>query len=266
MNEPGFRDYRRYVTDEAWARQYSDYQKRYAVEPRESDKKSARLVLSALLEMRRCKPRILDIGCSTGNFLAHLRAACDAAEITVELVGGDLMVPAIEECQRNPALAGIQFEVMDVFDLPPIRPFDVIVANAINVYFEPDEYLRALHSIADALAPGGTFIAYEWVFPGDRQQRVIEKSLGHPEGLKFWLRSETFVLDAFSHAGFKGAEVLPFDIPIDLPKPEPNGTDADLMTYTVRDAVTGRRLMYRGALYQPWAHIQARTRSARIVR
>jgi SAM-dependent methyltransferase len=261
MSEPSFRDYRRYVTDERWARQYSDYQKRYVIEPRESDKKSARLVLSALREMRRRKPRILDIGCSTGNFLALLQKLCRDAEMAADLTGGDLMVPAIEECRANPALAGIQFEVMDVFDLPTILPFDVIVANAVTYLFDREQFRRVCASIANALRPGGRYVGYELVFPGDKEERVVEKSNGHPEGLQLMLRSETFVRASLGAVGFEDVEVVRFDIPIDLPKPEPNGTDADLITYTVRDAVTGQRLMYRGALYQPWAHIEVRKAS-----
>lgn len=251
-----FRDYKRYVSDPDWARTYSAYQKKYESDPRESDKKSARLVLAALCEMPDLgrAPRILDIGCSTGNFLRHLQALCPDAE----LVGGDLMVPVVEECRRDQSLSRVRFDVMDVFALSTDRPFDVICANAVNVYFEQDEYQRAVRSIAGALAPGGAFVAYEWVFPGSREQRIVEKSQSHPEGLKFWFRSEEAVNRAFSAAGFDDVRVEPFDLPIDLPKPQLTGTDADLMTYTVRDEVTGRRLMYRGELFQPWAHIVAR--------
>ena len=46
-----FRDYKRYVSDADWARSYSAYQKKYVTNPRESDKKSARLVLAALRNM-----------------------------------------------------------------------------------------------------------------------------------------------------------------------------------------------------------------------
>jgi hypothetical protein len=80
------------------------------------------------------------------------------------------------------------------------------------------------------------------------------------------LRSEDFVTRSFRDAGFGDVEVTQFDIPIDLPKPVPNGTDADLMTYTVRDATTGRRLMYRGSLYQPLAHIVAQRALAVVKR
>ena len=251
-----FRDYKRYVSDADWARTYSAYQKKYVTNPRESDKKSARLVLAALRDMPWLQrpPRILDIGCSTGNFLRHLRQLVPDAH----LVGGDLMAPIVQECREDPELAGITFQIMDVFDIPTSLPFDVIVANAVTYLFEPGEFEQVSASFAKAVNPGGAYIGYELIFPGNREKRVIEKSQGHPEGLKMILRAEDFVRATLAAAGFDDIEVQPFDIPIDLPKPDPTGTDADLITYTVRDAVTGRRLMYRGDLFQPWAHIVAR--------
>ena len=167
------------------------------------------------------------------------------------------MAPIVEECRNNPDLAGIAFETMDIFDIPAEVPFDVIVANAVTYLFEPEEFEWVSASFAKALSPGGAYVGYELVFPGGREKRVIEKSQAHPEGLKMILRAEDFVGSSFVAAGFDDVDIQPFDIPIDLPKPEPTGTDADLVTYTVRDAVTNRRLMYRGDLFQPWAHIVA---------
>jgi SAM-dependent methyltransferase len=251
-----FRDYKEYVTDPKWAKTYSNYQSRYVVEPRESDKKSAQLVLSALSHVSLDRPpRILDIGCSTGNFLRHLKTLLPNADLT----GGDLMAAAVEECCQNPQLTGIGFEAMDVFFIPTDRPWDVIVANAVNVYFDYPDYERAIRSIATALTPGGTFIAYEWVLEGEREQRIVEQSDGHPNGLKFWFRSEYRVGTACREAGFKQIIVEPFDIPIDLPArtPTPEEPDAHLYTRTVLDPLTGRRRMFRGTLEQPWAHIIA---------
>lgn len=197
------------------------------------------------------KPRVLDIGCSTGNLLVYLKNLIP----NIELFGGDLMKPVIEECKNDPSLSGIDFSVMDVFNIPTKNRYDIIIANAVNVYFEPDEYKEALLSIGNALNSGGWFIAYEWVFPGDREQKIIETSTGHKEGLKFHFRSEDYVKKVTSEAGFTSTDVIPFDIPIDLPKPKITGNDEDLITYTVKDPQTNRRLMFRGSLYQPWAHI-----------
>lgn len=254
-----FRDYKRYVTDERWAAIYSDYQKKYAVEPRESDKVSARLVREAVAMMAlKRPPRILDIGCSTGNFLRLLKATMPHADLT----GGDLMIAHQEQCKRDGTLEGIDFELMDILDLPKNRPFDVIVANAVNVYFDPLDYERAAKSIRAALAPYGAFVAFELVFPGNKERRVIEPSDAHPEGLKVELRSQRFVTETFLNAGFSEVVMTPFEIPIDLPKPEPSGTDAELISWTETDALTGRRLLWRGIgpdrWYQPWTHIVAK--------
>ena len=252
----GPRDYLNYTSDDELARVYGEYQKKYAENPRESDKKTAQLVIRCLKDMSigDRAPRILDIGCSTGNFMRHLRAVLPDAAI----IGGDLMVPVIEQCRKDPTLKGMPFEVMDVFDIPSAQPFDVITANAVNVYFEADEYRRAAASIAKALRPGGALIAYEWVCPGNEQRKITETSAWHPNGLTFWFRAEAIVDSAFRGAGFAEVSVEHFELPIDLPPPAPGSVaEASLETYTLKELETGRRMMFRGTLYQPWAHILA---------
>lgn len=255
-----FRDWQRYTTDEKWGRTYSAYQQKYKSNPRESDKKSARLVAAAIQRMDLGhRPRILDIGCSTGNFLRHLTEVLPH----VELTGGDLMQGHLDECRKDPSLADVTFETMNILDLPTARPFDVITANAVTYFFDNPDYERATRAIADALVPGGFFIGFELIFPGSKSRTVIEPSDAHPEGLKVELRSEDFARRTFHEAGFDEFEHLPWEMPIDLPKPEPTGTDADLISWTEMDDLTGRRLLWRGIdpatrWYQPWAHIVAR--------
>ena len=237
------------IKEPARAKAYADYQARFAHSPKECDKHAAWLVLSAVRGL--AKPRILDIGCNTGNFLRLLKANLPDAD----LWGGDIVPDLIEMCRQAPDLEGVRFEVMNIFDLH--GPFDVITGNAVNFNFEPDEYRASLVSIAKALKPGGHWISYEYVFPDDRQQKVVETSQHRPDGLTLFLRSAPFVRQALRDAGFADIEVDLFNIPIDLPKPDPTGTDADLITYTVKDE-TGFRHQYRGGLYQPWAHVRAR--------
>lgn len=253
-SDKSFRDYIDYAADELWQRQYSEYQTRYREQPRFSDLESARLVVRALHEMSLGRPaRILDIGCSTGNFLRVLKAAVPNAD----LVGGDLMESAIQECRADDDLSGIDFAVMDIFDLPQ-GEFDVIVANAVTYLFESDEYAMALKALAGALRPGGYLVAFEFVFPDDREQRVVEVSEGHPMGLKFWLRSGPSVREAIQKAGFQWWDILPFNVPVDLPMGEVDGLDPELRTRTVRNPNTGFREQFRGDLYQPWVHVLAR--------
>jgi len=211
-------------------------------------------VVRALHEMALGRPaQILDIGCSTGNFLRLLKNMVPSANLT----GGDLMDGAIEECRSDLALAGMDFAVMDIFDLP-VGEYDVVVANAVAVYFELDEYILALESIAKALRPGGYLVSFDWIFSDDREKRVVEVSEGHPMGLKFWLRGGPSVRHAIQAAGFEWCDILPFNVPVDLPIGEVSGLDPELRTKTVVNPLTGFREQFRGDLYQPWAHVLAR--------
>lgn len=77
-------DYHHYVGDETFLRDYNAYQKKYAGQIRESDKVLIQLVReiaerSGSLEERF---RLLDIGCSTGNLLLHLKHAFPSMELT----------------------------------------------------------------------------------------------------------------------------------------------------------------------------------------
>jgi SAM-dependent methyltransferase len=176
-----FRDYKDYTTNDEWSKFYLKYQQKYQDNPRECDKKMAMLVQKAIKQSNMLNPSILDIGCSTGNFLLLLQNVLQNAD----LHGGDLMSSAIENCRNNIKLNNIKFSVVDVFDIPEKSEYDIITAIAVNVYFEPDEYIESLQSICRSLKPGGWFIAYEWVSIDDKEQRIVEKSHGHPNGLKF---------------------------------------------------------------------------------
>lgn len=262
-NEPkkgAVRDHKNYVRDDDLAREYSNYQRQYADTPKECDVKTADFVRKSLQGMASSdrRPRVLDIGCSTGNFLLLLKRTLQ----NVSLSGGDLMRPVIEKCRADQELAGIEFQLMDIMRLPTEAPYDVITANAVNMYFDLDEYGIVMKSIANALRPGGHFIAYEWVHSDLSERQIIETSTWHPAGLKFWFRSAAFVTRKLEDAGFDKVTVEPFEISIDLPQPAPGSEAARNMVTFTRKTEDGRRLMFRGeGLYQPWAHIWARKRA-----
>jgi hypothetical protein len=56
-----------------------------------------------------------------------------------------------------------------------------------------------------------------------------------------------------ANIGFKNCVFRPFTLPIDLP---PSGKQKELITYTV-NAEDGRKLPFRGTLFQPWCHVTA---------
>jgi SAM-dependent methyltransferase len=240
--------YLSYVSDDKMIGSYKDYQKKYRVEPRESDKVAIDLVAGVTAEKQDIS--ILDVACSTGNFLYHLRNRFPLAHLT----GADLAVGFIENCERDAELAGINFIIADLLNLRDIGRFDVITANAVTYLFDWPEYRTALKSIADALNPGGVYVGFEFVNPFSVQDlTIVETSDWNPDGLTLRIRPMKKVEQAIKESGFESVAFHPFKLPIDLKHP---GFDADVMTYTVRDEF-GERMAFRGSLYQPWCHIVA---------
>jgi SAM-dependent methyltransferase len=74
--------YDEYVKDEKFLTFYNDYQKRYASEIAERDKAMLRLIA----EKTSGNGTLLDIGCSTGNLLLHIKRAFPGMKLT----GGEL--------------------------------------------------------------------------------------------------------------------------------------------------------------------------------
>lgn len=236
---------------------YNVYQQRYAGNPRESDKVLIGLIAKAVAPRVRGgdKVSLLDIGCSTGNFLYHLRNALPALDLT----GGDLAPGAVEACRADPKLAGIRFEVMDILDLPANR-FDVVVANAATYFFDYTQYERTMASIACALKRNGHFLSFEFLHPHQQDIHIVERSRSHPDGLDLYFRPYHLAEAMLNRHGFSNVEFHPFAIPIDLPKGvtyTDNQTGfEDLNSYTVKTE-SGERLLFRGTLFQPWCHLVA---------
>jgi SAM-dependent methyltransferase len=243
--------YREYVADEEFAAGYTDYQRRYLAEPRESDRVLIGHVAAALAAGARngARPRVLDIGCSTGNLMRHLARALPEAE----LWGGELMPEALDICRAAPDLDGMTFAAMDLLDIGHPGVFDVIVINAVLYLLGDDDLRRALASVASALAPGGSVVAFDLFHPFDQHLTIREASATHPDGLVLHFRPYALLGEACAAAGLAPPAIHPFAIPIDLPRPE---RDDEIISFTVPTAA-GERLLFRGALAQPWCHVVA---------
>jgi len=244
--------YDEYVRDEAFLREYNAYQEKYSINIRESDKVIIRMVADAFSKHDPAAGRfkLLDIGCSTGNLLLHLKNLFPG----MELVGGKLAESSLKACQANPKLSGIRFERLDMLDLPYQDEFDVIVANAVAVYFYWEEYSTAAKSCYRALKNGGAYLAFEWLHPFLHQDiTIIETSVGHPNGLRICFRPMPKVASVFKEAGFSEVSFYPFELPIELPRPD---FDQNVDSYTVKSA-DHKNLCFRGTLFQPWCHLSA---------
>ena len=236
---------------------YNVYQQRYAENPRESDKALIKLIAKAIAPRLEAgeKVSLLDIGCSTGNLLFHMKKAFPALNLT----GGDLAPGAIKQCEADPRLQGIDFKVMDILKLPSQR-FDVVVGNAVTYFFNPSQYGKAIASIARALKPNGHFVSYEFFHPFQQNIHIVEKSRSHPDGINIYFRPYSDVQPLLKAHGFGKVEFNPFSIPIDLIKGATYTNNKsgfeDLNSYTVKNE-SGERLLFRGTLFQPWCHLVA---------
>ena len=241
-------DYKDYVEDTRFLDDYNSYQKRYYDTLAERDKKFIALV-QKITRDRADMSTLLDIGCSTGNLLRHIKVYLPE----LELIGGDLAESSLEMARQDPNLDGIRFEKLDMLDLPE-NAYDIIVSSAVAQFLDGRQYELAMKSVFNALTPQGAYISFEWIHPHDGQEvSICEKSASHPDGLYIYARSEALVMDLVQSAGFSDVTFDAFTIGIDLERPErgdiPN-------SYTVRDE-HGDRMCFRGAIYQPWCHLIA---------
>src|SRR5882672_9444997 len=95
--ETAMPEYERYVRDEKFLAGYNEYQSKYANEMRESD----RVILGLIADHGRGST-LLDIGCSTGNLLRHIKRAFPALALT----GGDLAESSLTIARADRELAG----------------------------------------------------------------------------------------------------------------------------------------------------------------
>lgn len=241
--------YRSYPDNESYIRDYIGYQQRYATRIRESDRVVLDIVAERIGVGSGGQPRLLDIGCSTGNLLRHLRRAFPQ----IALSGGDLSDLQVEACQKDPGLGGIAFRKMDIQALPESE-YDLITANAILYGFDDAGFQDSIASIGRALKQGGSLIAFDYFHPWKQEISIIERSGSLPDGHPLHFRSYASTRKALEGGGFRDIDFRPFSIPIDLPKPD-LGTDL-METYTV-PTTDGQRLLFRGAIAQPWCHLVA---------
>lgn len=241
--------YKDYVTDDSFMESYQTYQQKYAKNIRESDRALIEIIRKLDPTSGSTPKKLLDVGCSTGNLLLHLKNQFS----NTELHGADMTPAILEECRNTASLSGIHFHHGNILDLQLEDTFDFITVNAVLYLFDEDEYRRALEQIFRRLKPGGWFVGFDFCHRFPQELAILEKSASHPKGLMLHFRPTSQVEDYLTDVGFVDARFEPFRIPIELP---PND-DPNLITYTVK-ASSGENMLFRGALYQPWCHFYAR--------
>ena len=250
--------YQNYVTDSKFMRGYSKYQEKYIKNARESDKVIINAIhkIVDLNENNGKTLSLLDVGCSTGNLLRHLKIAIPR----LSLVGGDMVAKILKECRKDPELKGIRFREANVLDLGCEEKYDIITVNAVFYLLNYKEFEEALSSVSNALNDNGWLISFDFFHPFEQDLSIFEKSKSHPEGIALHFRPFEIVKQILKKSNFKKVDFNPFIIPISLNKEKFLQNDPDifheLTTYT-QQLQSGHQLLFRGTLAQPWCHLIA---------
>ena len=226
---------------------YVEYQNKYRRDMRESDKVTISLIQDNM--PRGENLQLLDIGCHNGNLLYHLKQTMPRIEMT----GGDLFQGVIDLCRADQDLVGIEFHVMDLTDLI-CKQVDIIVASAVLFRFDERQHSDIWQRFFNLLRPGGLVVTFDFYNPFLQNLRVIEETKTHSKGLvlNFW--SQELVRSQLTKIGFTDIQFQMFEIPINL-----NLQDSTDPLYThTRQTCDGKRLQFRGALFQPWCHLVTR--------
>jgi len=238
-----------YVNDQEFVDNYSRYQSKYAKNIRESDRVILNLT-HEIVQKSEGPLKLLDIGCSTGNLLLHLKQSMPALQLT----GGEMPTAVLEANRANPELEGVGFEYVDATDFEFAGAYDIIVASATFCLFPVEQYTIALKNCVKSLKAGGSLILFGWYHPFEQDLTIVEKSVTHPEGMTLYFRPYSQAKSAMEEVGLSGVEFMPFRIPVDLEAPS-EGENIGSRTIKNED---GERMLFRGALYQPWCHVVAR--------
>ena len=240
-----------YTSDAQGMALYLQNQEKFVEEPRESDKVLLALIGKALVEMGPAAEgaRLLDAGCSTSSFLGHVKTAFPG----LSLSGIDIAPSVIESNRKNPRMAGIEFSEVDMTAMHFEEPFDIIVCNRSMMFFDTPVFHKVVKNIAKALRPGGRWIMLDYMNPFEQELTIDDVSVWYPEGNRLHMRSYKTFRGSLQEAGFKEPTFMPFEIPIDMPEhPDPS----QIYTRTVT-TTEGKRLQFRGAIYQPWCFLVA---------
>lgn len=248
--------YQVYNEDKDFHERYSDYQSRYLNQPRESDRiflRRLEMHFNKVSDFQQKSLRILDVGCSNGNLLGHIKKSFPQ----LDLVGIDLNPDVIEACRNTKELQGIEFFVGSALELRNSfqQEFDLVIANAMIQHLSQNEFKTAIEEFANVLKSTGQLWVFDGFHPFNQEIEIIERSAyGSKQGIPIYYRSYSGVKYILDQAGFKFVEFKPFEMPFDLQRAQDDFST--LKTHTVKTE-GGIRLSMRGTLFQPWCHLFA---------
>lgn len=145
--------------------------------------------------------RVLDIGCGVGGVDRHLVVAHGAAHVTGIDVEDTVLATARQRAARDGLDDRLEFVRVEPGPLPfDDACFDVVFSKDSIVHI-PDKHALA-RDVFRVLAPGGWFVASDWLIGHDGEPSPEMREYVAAEGLDFGMASPSRYADALREAGF----------------------------------------------------------------
>ena len=112
----------------------------------------------------------LDVGCGTGLFEAMLLEAFPEVQITAV----DSSEQMLEKAKERISSEQIQYLCRRAEEMDYESAFDVVTAIQVHHYLHEDQRELATRNAYRALKPGGLYISFENVIPGEAELRAPE--------------------------------------------------------------------------------------------
>lgn len=238
-----------YVNAKNHHESYIGYQRKYIDSPRESD----RVILEMLEKQLGVQSAsVLDIGCSQGNLLRHIRRKFPS----LELFGCDSSQAEVDAAKELTADDdNISFFCMDLTQPNSLEQYDCIILNAILFSISNTDISLALSNVAKLVKNRGTVIVFDFFHTKAHNLVILEEVLvekGYHNNLEMNFRNVYWFEERIRKHGLVLELYRPFNIPVDLAESE------DSLTSSTTKTELGTRIIFRGVLAQPWSHVLLR--------
>jgi SAM-dependent methyltransferase len=140
----------------------TDWENRYQLKETPWDKGTAAPELAFVLSEGALSGRVLVPGCGRGHDARAIAAGGKA-----EVVGLDLAPSAVTEARAPGAVAGLRFELGNLFSLPQhwLGTFDWVWEHTCFCAIDPSQRQQYVESVHSALRPGGRLLATFFLNP-----------------------------------------------------------------------------------------------------
>ena len=223
-----------------------EYYRKQFLEPKRST-----LHFASFLESKvKMNGRILDLACGAGANDIYFKNRWP----NINIVGIDInpeLFKMADDVSSMMVRGGVTLTAGDWYNLDRelAGKFDGVISLQSLSWME--DWRKALKAVCDLnprwMAVSSLFYEGEIEYTIKLENHYRQDVNGNPSEVNYNILSLPIVKDFLTNLGYKRFEYAPFDIDIDIPKPD----SYDIGTYTLKTE-DGRRLQISAALMMPW--------------